>query len=67
MDNLTSHIASGRNRVSIAGGFSCPSCGAAFSSEAVNVAGAAMALRSERSHVDALTCELTYVLSEDGE
>lgn len=67
MDSLTSHIASGCNRVSIARGFSCPSCVAAFLSEAVNVAGAAMALRSERPYVDALMCELTYVLSEDGE
>jgi hypothetical protein len=65
MGNLTSHIASGFTRVPIAGGFSRPSCGAAFLPEAVNVDGAAMALRCELP-TSTRSRELTYVLSEDG-
>jgi len=53
---LTSSVVPNFDRVSIARGLSCPSCGAAFSPHAVRVDGATVTLRCEGCHRDALTC-----------
>jgi sRNA-binding protein len=68
MDNLfASSVVADFERVSIATGLSCPSCGSAFSPHSMRFDGSTVILRCDACHVDAVACKLCLPNGEDSE
>jgi hypothetical protein len=62
-----SHVVQGFERASIDPGRSCQSCGSTFSRQEIRFDGAAVGLRCDSCHADALTCKPCLPSRDDDE